>query len=94
MTWPTWFEAGALALSGYYVFYLLSESVLLERPREWVLTRLDSDAAEAFVVCPWCLGFWVALAEWGAWLAFGEWAVVAVVPFALACAIGLLHGET
>jgi Protein of unknown function (DUF1360) len=43
-----------------------------------------------FVQCPWCFGFWIALAWWAAWLAAPHWTLVAAAPFALSAAVGLL----
>jgi hypothetical protein len=92
VTVPTWWEFLILALAVIYAFYLVSESVVLERPRDWVLNRLDDDKWEAFIVCPWCVGFWLALAAWGAFLVDRTWAVGLAVPLALAAVNGLVHG--
>jgi hypothetical protein len=91
---PWAFALAALAV--HLAFYLLSESVLLERPREWLLDRIDSEELEAFVVCPWCLGFWLSLAGWAAWLAFPHggtdqgWPLGLAVPLALACSVAMI----
>lgn len=91
---PWAFALAALAV--HFAFYLLSESRLLERPREWLLERLDSEEAELFVVCPWCLGFWLSVAAWAAWLALPHggtdqgWALGLAVPLALACSVALI----
>lgn len=40
--------------------------------------------------CPFCLGWWVSLACWGSWLAFPHFTVIALTPWALSGAVGLL----
>jgi hypothetical protein len=39
--------------------------------------------------CPWCLGFWVSIAWWLAWLATHHWTLLLAVPFAISEAVGL-----
>jgi hypothetical protein len=93
VTWtlPSPLEAAILALAVHYCFYLVSEAALTEKPRNWILTRLDSDEAEDFVECPWCVGMWLGLAATGAWILFGDYAALAALPLALAAVNGLLH---
>ena len=91
---PWQFAIAVMAV--HFAFYLLSESVLLQRPRDWLLHRLDSDEAQAFVECPWCLGWWLSLAAWTSWLVFPHggtdmgWAVGIAVPFAMACSVAMV----
>lgn len=65
---------------------------MLDRPRDWALDKLDrfGDTPNEFITCPWCLGFWTALAWWAAWLAWPHAAVLVAVPFALSAAVGYL----
>lgn len=42
------------------------------------------------VHCPFCLGWWVTLACWGSFELWHHWALVALSPFALAGAVGLV----
>jgi hypothetical protein len=42
------------------------------------------------VNCPFCLGFWVSLACYGAWLLTEKWTLVALLPFALSGVVGLV----
>lgn len=39
--------------------------------------------------CPFCVGFWISLAVWVAWLAWGD-VVYALAPFAISGAVGLI----
>lgn len=42
------------------------------------------------IECPWCIGWWMALAWWGAWLAWPEATLIAATPWALSALVGLL----
>lgn len=44
----------------------------------------------ALIRCPWCLGFWIALAVAGAWWAFPHVTLLAATPLALSAALGLV----
>ena len=90
-----------LALASYRVWHLLAEDAILDRPRRWLLRLGDWEDGQAapdsyrdkwgeFLICPWCLGFWVGLAWWAAWLA-SDWAVVAAVPFAISAVVAGLN---
>lgn len=43
-----------------------------------------------FVHCPFCLGFWVSVAVWAAWLGDGRATLIACTPFALGAVVGLV----
>lgn len=96
MTVPDWWETLILGLAAWRVFHLLAFDDLLDRPRRYV-TRIsptwkkDGDPVGlryrqgfvAFLNCPFCLGFWVALAWWGAWQAWPHTTLVAATPLML-----------
>jgi hypothetical protein len=42
------------------------------------------------VHCPFCLGWWVSLGCYLAYLLAGRWALVALAPFAISGAVGLV----
>lgn len=42
------------------------------------------------VHCPFCLGFWVSLVTYLAWVFEPRWTLYACVPLALSAAVGLL----
>lgn len=46
--------------------------------------------ALVFVQCPWCLGFWLTIVAWLAWLAWPHAVIVAAVPFAISTGVGLI----
>ena len=85
MTIPNWYELLLLGLAAWRTYRLIAFDVILDGPRAWLLRR--SHLAD-FLACPFCLGFWVALAWWGAWeaaphaltIAASAVAVTAIVP--------------
>jgi hypothetical protein len=40
-----------------------------------------------FLVCPYCSGFYIALAWWGAWIAWGDSTLVVATPWALSAGV-------
>lgn len=96
MTAPGWWEALLLTLASWRLFHLVAFDDILDRPRRYV-TRLnrtwrqEGDATgddyrenlAGFLTCPFCLGFWVALSWWAAWLVFPTETVFVAVPLAL-----------
>lgn len=99
---PNWYGLVLLALAAYRIFRLLAEDLVLDRPRAWLL-GLPADWKEGqpiprgyrekladFITCPWCLGFWVVLAWWGAWMIWPHATLLVAVPFAISTLIGAL----
>lgn len=82
---PDWYELILLGLASWRTWVLLSSDTILDGARRYV-TKWKS--VEEFIECPYCLGFWVALAWWGAWQAWphgtlvlgGVVAIAALVP--------------
>lgn len=89
MSVPSWWEALLLALATYRVWRLLAEDTILDRPRDWLLSR--SAVLDAMVPCVWCLGTWVGLAWWGAWQAFPHGTLVAAGACAVLTGAALVH---
>ena len=42
------------------------------------------------VGCPFCVGWWISLATYGAWLAFPRATLYAAMPLAISGAVGLI----
>jgi hypothetical protein len=96
LTLPNWYELALLALAAWRVFHLIAFDDILDRPRRYI-TRLnkswrhEGDATgeqyraglARFLTCPFCLGFWVSVAVWVAWLVFPTETLWVAVPFAL-----------
>lgn len=76
-----------LALAAYRVWKLIGDDEILARPRDAAVRRLG-DKWELFLVCPWCAGFWVTLAWWGAWWAWPRTTLIVAAPFALNAVVG------
>lgn len=83
---PDWWEAILLALAAWRCFQLLAEDDILERPRAWAVKRL-SDKWQDFITCPYCAGFWIAVAWWVAWLIWPYETTVVAVPWALSAGV-------
>ena len=82
-----------LALAAFRTWKLIGDDRILDRPRDWVLERLDTRRGHTywgdFLTCPWCAGFWIVLAWWAAWWATDDTLVVAT-PFAISAVVGIL----
>lgn len=40
--------------------------------------------------CPWCMGFYVSVAVWGAWMLWPRAALIGATPWAIAALVGLI----
>lgn len=91
---PNWWQTLLLALAAFRLWRLIAFDVVTERLRRRMITRqrlfADPGNAAEFVQCPWCLGFWIALAWWAAWLAWPHGTLIAAAPFAISAAVGLV----
>jgi len=97
---PNWYELGLLALAAWRVFHLVAFDDILDRPRRYV-TRLapgwkqEGDATGEnyreglanFLTCPFCMGWWMAIAWWVAWLVFPTETMFVAVPFAISSGV-------
>lgn len=104
---PDWYVFILLALAAYRTWRLLAEDDILDRPRN-ALLRLDPhwqkegdytgdgyrERLGTFLSCPWCLGFWLVLAWWGAWQAWPHGTTVVAVPMALSALVPLIERVT
>lgn len=90
MTWaiPNWYALVLLSLAAYRIWRLLAHDQILDRLRHRVV-RADTEREE-FLQCPYCAGFWVALAWWLAWVAWPDWTLVVAVPFAISAMVALI----
>jgi Protein of unknown function (DUF1360) len=100
---PSIWEFILLGLGSYRIWRLLSEDLILDRPRRWFV-RLGRDWQEGqptpqgyraqlaeFLNCAWCSGFWISLASWGAWVAFPDAILVVMTPLSISAAVGLVR---
>ena len=65
------------------------QAMRVDRRTRQDVWHTDRKTWQLFVTCPWCLGFWVALAVWGSWQILPDATIVACTPLALSEAIGL-----
>lgn len=92
---PSWWELLLLALAAWRTFRLLAEDDILDTPRRKLL-RLGKDwqpgskppddyrfQLSEFITCPYCAGFWVAIAWWAAWLVWPHATTLLAVPLAI-----------
>jgi len=92
---PNWYGLLLLGLGAFRVYRLISSDTILDHARAWIL-RLPVDWQEGdkippgfraklaeFLTCPWCLGFWISLVWWAAWLQWPTETVYVSVPLAI-----------
>jgi len=83
---PNWYEAALLALAAWRTFQLLADDEILDIPRRYVTGRM-SEYWKDFLLCPYCFGFWIAIAWWAAWQLWEHGTLVVAVPFALSAGV-------
>lgn len=101
MSVPGWWALVLLALAAFRIFRLVGEDTILDGPRSRLL-RLGNwqegqpvpSAYRAkwaeFITCPWCAGFWITLAWWGAWQVWPHGSLVVAAPLAISALVGLV----
>jgi hypothetical protein len=97
VTLPDWYGLILLGLAAFRTWKLLGDDTILDRPRNALIARLDRGGNAAhrraqyvsqFLDCPWCSGFWNALAWWGAYQLWPHGTLIAAAPFAIAALVG------
>ncbi len=78
---PGPFEAVLLALAAWRAWHLIALDDITDRPRRYITD--GRDALLEFIECPFCMGFWVALAWVGAYAVDGDVTVWVALPFAV-----------
>ncbi len=69
-----------LALALFRVIKLVGDDKILDRPRNWVADRLESEEFDYLISCPWCLGPYLGAPLWAAWI-FWPTVTLAVAAF-------------
>lgn len=90
---PDWYVAALLALAAYRAFRLAAWDDITEPLRLRLVRYGRKDYRErlaTFIQCPYCLGAWIAIAWWAAWMLNAHWTTVVAVPFALSAAVALV----
>lgn len=99
---PNPWEGALLGLAAWRVFRLVADDRIADRPRAWLLGVPGwngegdppagyRDGLAYLLTCPYCAGFWIACAWWGAWLLGGDWVLAAATPWAISAAPPLLE---
>ncbi len=78
---PDWWDALVLGVASWRVFHLFAYDDLTGRIRRYVTK--GRDRTSEFVECPYCLGFWVVVGWWVAWLIWPRGTLLVAVPFML-----------
>lgn len=52
--------------------------------------RYRRPTLEHFLGCPWCVGFWISVAAYVAWVLEPRWTIYALVPWAISAVVGLV----
>jgi Protein of unknown function (DUF1360) len=95
---PGWWGVALLSGAAYRTWHLVALDTIVEPLRRRVF-RIDSGGEpgegyratlDDFVGCPWCSGFWLAVAWWTAWQVWPHATLVVAVPFAVSAVVGLL----
>ena len=86
MTFPNWYGLLLLALAAYRTWKLLAEDTITEGLRK----RIGPGKRTVFLECPWCAGFWIALAWWGLYQLWPSGTLIAAIPFVASAIVGIL----
>ncbi len=79
-----------VSLAAWRTFHLLAFDSILDPARD-MFYNVHEGRTSDFVSCPFCLGFWVALAWVAAFWLEPHWTVIAAVPFAVSAALAIVQ---
>ena len=88
MSVPDWWATLLLSLAAWRPWWLLSQDTILVRPRQRVMEGRPH--VEQFIDCPYCSGFWLALAWFAAWQAWPHGSLVAASFAAIAAVVAIV----
>jgi uncharacterized protein DUF1360 len=87
MTIPDWWEATLLALAAWRVFQLIAHDDLFNPVWSRFPDKVRKGKIGDFISCPYCFGFWIAIAWWAAWQAWEHGTLVVASVFALSAGV-------
>ena len=94
---PNWYELALLGLAAFRTWKLVGDDTILDWPRDRSLELAfkiggpkAKDYWETLLECPWCAGFWISFAWWGAWWAWPHTTLLVAVPFVISAIVGFL----
>lgn len=89
-----------LVLAGHRLFHILSTDTITKKWRERLLGWDDDQRRNGwpsdrkrlaeFIHCPWCVGFWIALAGWVAFRYYPHGVMLGAWPLAISSGIALI----
>ena len=97
---PNWYSLILLFAAAWRTFQLIGHDDILDVPRRKIL-RLGRDWQKegdpvpdnyrvkwgVFITCPYCAGFWIAVAWWLAWLIWPHATTLIAVPWAISATL-------
>jgi len=90
MSIPSWYGLVLLGLAAWRTWRLLAEDTVLDGARLRLYKRVRKESFVSFVQCPFCFGFWLAAAWWGAWQLWPHGTLVAAGVMALSAVVGII----
>lgn len=98
---PGWLALALLLGASFRVYRLIAHDTILNRPRKWLVGLGDWKEGDTvpdgyrewltiWLECPWCCGFWVTVAWWGAFEMWPHGTLVAAAPWAISGAVALV----
>lgn len=91
MSWdvPNWWAFLLLVGAAYRTWRLVALDAVIDRWRQPLLRRIPEKLHEG-IECSYCLGFWVGICWWVAWIASHHWTLLVATPLALSASIGIV----
>jgi hypothetical protein len=97
---PSWWQFALLALAAYRLTRLIGwdEFPLAVHTRArltgeyWIGEEVwyDRPTLAHLVSCPFCVGWWISLACYGAWQGDHKWTLIVLAPLAVSGVVGLI----
>ena len=89
---PSAWQFALLTLAAFRCIRLIGWDEITDPWRKRMVkgNRRRNKYAMKLLTCAWCIGFWVSLAWWAAWLVFPNGTLIAATPWAIAAATGLI----
>lgn len=89
---PSWWQFTLLALAAFRVTRLIGWDTITETWRKRMVkgNRRRHKYALKLLTCAWCIGLWVSLAWWAAWLPWPHATLLLATPWAISSVVGLV----
>lgn len=99
---PTPYVLVLLSLAAFRLWRLVGVDVITRPVRQRLVRRAEEPGKvyigpgqyrpvlDELTHCPWCLGAWITIGWWLAWLAWPHATTITAVPFAASALVGLV----